>query len=472
MGHDELDVDEIFFAALERATDEERSAYLGEMCGDDSEMRGRVERLLSARSRVDSFLEQPAPGVGVQAYQDDIDFSGTQIGPYKLLERIGEGGMGTVYMAEQSKPVQRKVALKIIKPGMDTQQVVARFEAERQALAMLNHPNIAAVYDAGTTESGRPYFVMELVKGRPITQFCDEHQLPPRRRLELFQRVCHAVQHAHQKGIIHRDLKPSNVMVAMYDDRPVPKVIDFGVAKATGERLTDKTLFTHFGQVIGTLEYMSPEQAHLNQLDVDTRSDIYSLGAILYELLTGAPPFEKERLQKGALDEVLRMIREDEPAKPSTKVTTGGTLPRIAGNKSEPGKLSALIRGDLDWIVMKALDKDRTRRYGTANGLAADIQRHLDTEPVIASPPSALYRFRKLVRRNRAVSAAAVAVATTLIIGLVVATIGFFAAVQARNLEREARRAAEMQHAAAEAAYKEAPSQRDEAVTQRNMATE
>ena len=308
---------------------------------------------------------------------------GKVIGPYKLLEQIGEGGMGVVYMAEQQVPVRRHVALKIIKPGMDTRQVIARFEAERQALALMDHPNIAKVLDAGTTDSGRPYFVMELVKGVPITQYCDERRLTPRQRLELFITVCQAVQHAHQKGIIHRDLKPTNVLVAEYDDRPVTKIIDFGVAKAVGQQLTERTMFTQFGQVVGTIEYMSPEQAKFNQLDIDTRTDIYSLGVLLYELLTGETPFDRQRLHSAAFDEMLRIIREEEPPKPSTRLSSSESLPSIAAQRQlDPKKLTTLVSGDLDWIVMKSLEKDRTRRYETANDLARDIERYLHGQPV------------------------------------------------------------------------------------------
>ena len=315
---------------------------------------------------------------------------GTVIGPYKLLQQIGEGGMGVVFMAEQTEPIQRTVALKIIKPGMDTRQVIARFEAERQAVAMMDHPNIAKVLDAGTTDSGRPYFVMELVKGVPITKYCDEKHLPLRARLELFMQVCQAVQHAHQKGIIHRDIKPNNVLVAEYDNHAVPKVIDFGVAKATAQRLTERTMFTEFGQVLGTMEYMSPEQSKFNQLDIDTRSDIYSLGVLLYELLAGSTPFEGKRLHEAAFDEMLRIIREEEPPKPSTRLSSIDTLPSVAANRhTEPARLSKDVRGELDWIVMKALEKDRNRRYETASGFAADIERHLHDEPVEAGPPSA-----------------------------------------------------------------------------------
>src|SRR5207302_229801 len=291
---------------------------------------------------------------------------------------------------------------KDIKPGMDSTTVLARFEAERQALALMDHPNIAKVLDAGTTEMGRPYFVMELVKGIPITKFCDENHLTPKERLELFIPVCQAIQHAHQKGVIHRDLKPSNLLVALYDGKPVPKVIDFGVAKAVGQPLTEKTLVTGFGNIIGTLEYMSPEQAEINQLDIDTRSDIYSLGVLLYELLTGSTPFSKKDLKKAGMLEMLRVIREEEPSKPSTKLSTAEGLPTLAANRgTEPAKLTRLLRGELDWIVMKALEKDRRRRYETANGFAMDVQRYLADEPVLAGPPSAWYRLRKFVRRNR-----------------------------------------------------------------------
>ena len=325
------------------------------------------------------------------------------IGSYKLLERIGEGGFGVVYMAEQLKPVRRKVALKIVKPGMDTRQVIARFEAERQALAIMDHANIAKVLDGGVSPSGRPYFVMDLIKGVPITEFCDQNQLPARRRLELFITVCHAVQHAHQKGIIHRDLKPSNVLITQHDTTPVVKIIDFGVAKALGQVLTDKTLFTGFAQMLGTPLYMSPEQAGQSGLDVDTRSDIYSLGVLLYELLTGTTPFDSERFKTAAFDEIRRIIREEEPLKPSSRLSaTRETLKSISAQRqTEPAKLTKLLQGDIDWIVMKALEKDRTRRYETANAFAEDLEHFLSGEPVKARPPSTSYRVRKFVRRNQ-----------------------------------------------------------------------
>ena len=397
---DELD---IFSAALGLATSAERDKFLDEACGENESLRNRIETLLRSSEEASRFMESPPSGVeGRPAIDQPLtEQPGDTIGHYNLLQQIGEGGMGVIYMAEQSEPVQRRVALKIIKPGMDTRQVIARFEAERQALAMMDHPNISKVFDAGTTDAGRPYFVMELVKGIPITQYCDEQNLTPRERLELFVPICQAVQHAHQKGIIHRDLKPSNILVARYDDKPVPTIIDFGVAKATGQRLTDKTMFTHYGQIVGTVEYMSPEQAQLNKFDVDTRSDVYSLGVLLYELLTGQTPFDNQRLRSAAFDEMLRVIREEDPLRPSIKLSSSENLPSIAANRGiEARKLSALIHGELDWIVMKALEKDRARRYETANGFAADIQRYLDDETVVACPPSAAYRFRKFARRE------------------------------------------------------------------------
>ncbi|MBW3598519.1 MAG: serine/threonine protein kinase, partial [Planctomycetes bacterium] len=335
----------LFCEALERPSPEARAAYLDQACRGDAELRARVESLLEAHEAVGGFLQGRLPDDAPTLDAPPLaEGPGTQIGPYKLLQQIGEGGFGVVFMAEQTEPVERRVALKIIKPGMDTRQVIARFEAERQALALMDHPHIARVLDAGATDSGRPYFVMELVKGIPITRYCDEHQLTPRERLELFVPVCQAVQHAHQKGVIHRDLKPSNILVAQYDSRPVPKVIDFGVAKATSQRLTEKTMFTQFGQIVGTLEYMSPEQAQLNQLDIDTRSDVYSLGVLLYELLTGEPPFNRQRLRSAAFDEVLRIIREEEPPHPSTRLSSSATRLSIAALRhTEPKKLSALV---------------------------------------------------------------------------------------------------------------------------------
>jgi len=394
---------DLFIAALNQDDPAKRQAYLQDACGSDSALRQRIEALLKVYDNAGSFLEAPPASATLSVDSaPSTEVTGTVIGPYKLLQPIGEGGMGTVYMAEQTQPVRRTVALKLIKTGMDSRQVLARFGAERQALALMDHPNIAKVFDAGTTDTGRPYFVMELVKGIPITKFCDERRLTTRERLELAIPVCQAVQHAHQKGIIHRDLKPSNVLIALYDGKPVPKVIDFGVAKATGQRLTDQTLYTEFGSVVGTLEYMSPEQAELNQLDIDTRSDIYSLGVLLYELLTGSTPLERKRLKEAAFLEVLRVIREEESPRPSIRLSTTEELPSIAACRNiEPRKLSGLVRGELDWIVMKALEKDRNRRYETANGLAADLRRYLDDEPVLACPPSGWYRFGKLARRHK-----------------------------------------------------------------------
>jgi serine/threonine protein kinase len=362
---------------------------------------------------------------------------GATIGPYKLMEQIGEGGFGLVFVAEQQQPIRRKVALKIIKPGMDTRDVIARFEAERQALALMDHPNIARVLDAGTTDSGRPYFVMELVRGIPITDYCDKSQLTPRERLELFVPVCNAIQHAHLKGIIHRDIKPSNVLVTLHDDRPVVKVIDFGVAKALHQHLTEKTVYTRFAQMIGTPLYMSPEQAQMSGLDIDTRTDVYSLGVLLYELLTGTTPFNKERVAKAAYDELLKIIREEEPPKPSLRLSqSGGSLPSIAAQrKTEPGKLSKMFDGDLDWIAMKALEKDRTRRYETANAFSADVVRYLNDEPVEASPPSAAYRLRKFARKHRKPVIALTVIMAVLVLGIAGTTWGLF---RARQAEQEA----------------------------------
>lgn len=382
-----------------------------------------------------------------------MESPGDQIGPYKLLQQIGEGGMGVVYMAEQKEPVKRRVALKVIKPGMDSRQVIARFEAERQALAMMDHPNIARVLDAGQTDSGRPYFVMELVNGIPVTEYCDEQRLTPTERLRLFVPICHAVQHAHQKGVIHRDLKPSNILVALYDGQAVPKVIDFGVAKATSQSLTEKTLFTQFGQTVGTLEYMSPEQAERNQLDVDTRSDIYSLGVVLYELLVGDTPFGRGRLRSAAFHEMLRILREEDPPRPSTKLSTSKSLPTIAANRRvEPASLTGALRGDLDWIVMKALEKDRSRRYETASALADDIDRYLADDVVFARPPSRAYRLRKFAHRNRALLTGIVAVLLALLLGLIGVSWQLVRVQHAERAAQDERRIAEQERAEAEAA--------------------
>ena len=445
---------DIFLAALEKQEGQERDSYLESACGSDQDLRARVEQLLRAHEKAGSFLEQPAAQevAGrlrseatemMVAAVDKTDarrptadpMAGSSIGRYRLLERLGEGGMGVVYIAEQREPVRRRVALKIIKPGMDSDQVVARFEAERQALAMLDHTSIAKVFDAGTTELGRPYFVMELVHGAPITEYCDENRLTPRERVELFMAVCHAVQHAHQKGIIHRDLKPSNILIASYDGRPVPKIIDFGVAKATNQPLTERTIYTNFGAMVGTLEYMAPEQAQMNALGVDTRSDIYSLGVLLYELLTGTTPLERGRLRNAAFKELLRLLEHEEPPAPSTRLSAAGEqLQSISEQrKTEPARLVKVVSGELDWIAMKCLEKDRSRRYETAHGLALDIQRYLNDEAVLAGPPSARYKTLKFVRRNRSWLSAAAAVLLALVAGLGAATYGLVRAREERN---------------------------------------
>ncbi len=410
----------IFLESLEFEVPEQRAAFLDRACASTPGIRAAVEALLR-HHKEDQFMQ---PFTLKTAPFSALEKPGDRIGRYKLLQQIGEGGYGVVYMAEQEEPVRRQVALKVIKLGMDTRNFIARFEAERQALALMDHPNIAKVFDAGATDTGRPYFVMELVRGIRITEFCDQNNLSTHERLKLFMQVCQAIQHAHQKGIIHRDIKPSNILVTLRDGVPVPKVIDFGIAKATQERLTDKTLFTAFHQFIGTPAYMSPEQAEMSELGVDTRSDIYSLGVLLYELLTGRTPFDSKTLLQSGLDEVRRVIREQDPVRPSTRLSTlaAADLTVAARQRcADPGKLSALVRGDLDWIVMKALEKDRTRRYATALGLALDVQRYLADEPVQARPPSNIYRFQKFVRRNKLAFVAASVANAALIIALIVA---------------------------------------------------
>jgi eukaryotic-like serine/threonine-protein kinase len=413
----------IFLDAVERHEPEQWPRYLGEACAGDDLLRLRVEALLRAHARSAGLLDNL--GSGPNASADPLsaaERTGTTIGPYKLMEQIGEGGMGVVYVAEQSQPVRRRVALKVVKPGMDTKQVIARFEAERQALAMMDHPNIAKVHDAGATESGHPYFVMELVRGIPITEYCDREQLSVPERLDLFVLVCRAVQHAHQKGIIHRDLKPSNILVTVIDGAPVPKIIDFGVAKATGGALTDRTIYTNLHQVVGTPLYMSPEQADLSGMDVDTRSDIYSLGVLLYELLTGTTPFDQDTFRQAAFDEIRRIIREDEPPKPSTRLSSlGETRSTVSANRKTGARhLNRAVHGELDWIVMKALEKDRRRRYETANDFAADVMRHLTDQPVEACPPSTWYRLAKSARRNRVILTAAALIGIAVIGGTAV----------------------------------------------------
>jgi serine/threonine protein kinase len=425
----------------------ERPAYLAAACGQDIGLRERIAVLLQSHEQATGFLEPCAQAPTLTGTMvvtaPPSEKPGDYIGHYKIREQLGEGGCGVVYVAEQTEPVRRRVALKVIKLGMDTRSVIARFEAERQALAMMDHPNIARVLDAGTTETGRPFFVMELVRGIKLTDYCDQHQLNMAERLDLFIQVCHAVQHAHQKGIIHRDIKPSNILVTLHDGVPVPKVIDFGIAKATEGRLTDLTVYTELHQFIGTPAYMSPEQAEMSGLDIDTRSDIYSLGVLLYELLTGRTPFDPQELLRSGLDEMRRTIREKEPVPPSTRLSTllDADLTAVAKRHgAEAPRLVHLVRGDLDWIVMKALEKDRTRRFETANALAADVERFLKNEPVEARPPSSAYRLQKLVRRNKTVFAAAAAVMAALIVGLGFSLYLFVQERKALQKERDAER--------------------------------
>lgn len=466
-----LSAQSAFETARHIANPTDRATYLNSACGDNVALRRRVERLLKAHESAGSFLEKPVP-IDESATRDDsthgVDTSaignehvGSQIGPYKLIKILGEGGMGSVWAAEQGHPVKRLVALKLIKLGLDTRGILARFEAERQALAMMNHSNIAKVFDAGATVGGRPFFVMEFVDGIPITTYCDQQRLSPRGRLELFIPVCQAVQHAHQKGIIHRDLKPSNILVGEVDGRPEPKVIDFGVAKATSHPLTEQSLHTEAGAIVGTPEYMAPEQAEIDNQDIDTRADIYALGVILYELLAGRPPFSRKEMQKAGLLEILRLVREVDPPKPSTRLSTADDLPSLAAvRRLEPRRLTNTLRGDLDWIVMKALEKDRTRRYETANGLALDIQRYLADEPVSAGPPNPAYRLKKFVRRNKGPVLATTLLALALIGGIVGTSWQAIRAERARSEEVK-------QRGFAEANEKKAQGERDRALTAR-----
>ena len=440
-------LEELFDAAVALAP-EQRHAYLEQACGDDTDLLALVDRMLQ-RVGVDTAalraevvtesvtLDMPTPGEAVPTLNP-----GDRVGRYVIREAIGEGGFAIVYAADQTEPVKRRVALKIIKVGMDTRQVIARFEAERQALAMMDHAGVAKVFDAGATETGRPYFVMEFVAGTPITEYCDRHRLSIDQRLQLFMQVCEAVQHAHQKAIIHRDIKPSNVLVEVKDGAPLVKVIDFGVAKAISHRLTEKTIYTEQGQLIGTPEYMSPEQAEMTAENVDTRSDIYSLGVLLYEMLTGALPFDSSTLRRAAFGEIQRVIREEEPPKPSTRLSSLGdeSATNAQRRRADPRSLLRELRGDLDWITMKALEKDRSRRYDTANGMALDIRRHLDHEPVLAGPPRAPYRVRKFVRRNRLAVTAGGAIGVALVTGLTLSLVGFTQAVRQQNVA-EAERA-------------------------------
>jgi len=469
------------FLAVADLPEEQLQTALDRACGADAELRAEVEALLGAERAAGDFLANPTAGAEARPADPaaslaadarasepqpsglatpesatpelaTFETAGAQIGRYKLLEQIGEGGMGTIWMAEQREPVKRRVALKIIKLGMDTKLVIARFEAERQALAMMDHPNIAKVLDAGTTDAGRPYFVMEYIRGIPILEYCDKEKVDTKARLQLFTDVCHAIQHAHQKGIIHRDIKPDNVLVTLHDGVPVVKVIDFGIAKATNQELTQKTLFTEHRQMIGTPAYMSPEQAEMSGLDIDTRSDVYSLGVLLYEMLTGTTPFDMKQLLEGGFAEMMRTIREIEPHKPSTRVSSlGDTGTRTAMERRvDVKRLGSLLRGDLDWIVMKCLEKDRARRYETANSLAADVLRHLNDEAVSAGAPSPAYRLRKFVRRNKVQVVAAAAVAIALVAGIIgfawqasVAEDQRAEAVRARESEAEQRKLAD-----------------------------
>lgn len=443
----------IFFNALDIESPEKRAAYIQDACnGNDKLLRSVgallrqndlelniVDRQLAAVASPTDIVDSPQEAANHQ-------FSpGTMVGPYKLMEQIGEGGFGLVFVADQEKPVRRRVALKIIKPGMDSKELLARFEAERQALALMDHENIARVYDAGMTQTGQPYFVMELVRGIPLGEFCDSRKLNTQQRLELFQSICQAVQHAHQKGIIHRDLKPSNVLVTMQDGKAIPKVIDFGLVKAIAQSLTEKTIYTRFAAMMGTPAYMSPEQAEMSNVDVDTRSDIYSLGVILYELLTGSTPFTEDRLNLAGFDELRRIIKDEEPPRPSIRISTMANelISTVSTNRRiEASQLRSLMKGDLDWIVMKALDKDRNRRYATAAEFAQDVSRFLNDDPVSARPPTAFYRFTKFARRNRVSLTTAAIVVIALIAGTVVsvwqATVAYDAMEQARTAEADA----------------------------------
>jgi serine/threonine protein kinase/tetratricopeptide (TPR) repeat protein len=462
----------VYFAAAALPS-VDRAAYLARACAGQDELREQVERMLDAREQVGNFLE-PSPSVAPGAdgttpfeanagtptvdYTDKEQQGGTVIaGRYTLVEKIGEGGMGAVWVAKQTEPVKRKVALKLIKAGMDTKAVLQRFEAERQALALMDHPNIAHVFDGGTTPTGQPFFVMELVNGLSLTKFCDDAKLTPQQRLELFVPICQAVQHAHQKGIVHRDLKPANILVTLLDGRGVPKVIDFGVAKATAGQLTDAALSTQFGAVVGTLEYMAPEQAGYAGADIDTRADIYSLGVILYELLTGLRPLDTKRLRQAALTEMIRIIREAEPSKPSTRLSTDAALPSLAAlRQTEPKKLMALLRGELDWVVMKCLEKQRDRRYETANGLARDIQRYLADEPVEARPPSVRYRLGKVLRRHKGPVLAASLLLLALVGGIIGTTWGLLNAEAAQGRAEQSASLALEQQGRAEAREQQA----------------
>jgi eukaryotic-like serine/threonine-protein kinase len=457
-----------FFAALELPPGE-RGAYLDGACGGDAELRACIEKMLAAQTGLGDFLDQPHPVPAEAlrtgaAFQPPAEHSGAVIaGKYKLLQQIGEGGMGTVWMAQQLQPVKRRVAVKLVRGEYGgSKDVLARFGAERQAIALMDHPHLAKLLDAGTTGeaeapclgAGRPYFVMELVKGVPLNEYCDQQQLTVPERLHLFTQICSGVQHAHQKGVIHRDLKPSNILVESHDGKPVARVIDFGLAKAVGGmQLTENTLFTRLGTVAGSPLYMAPEQATFNALDVDTRADVYALGVVLYELLTGTTPIEREKLKTASLDEIFRVIRESDPPTPSRRLSSTDSHPGVASNRrTEPLKLGRFLRGDLDWVVMKALAKERDRRYGSASGLSADVERFLNQEPVLAGPPGAAYRLSKFVRRHRTPVIAGGLLLLALLAGITGTTSGMIWAVRARADEAEQRRIAEANEASAVAA--------------------
>jgi serine/threonine protein kinase len=449
-------VKSIFMAAIDEHAPDQWPAFLEQACAGDVLLRARVEKLLRAQAEMGSFHEAQPSALVATVNHGAMERPGSMIGPYKLLEQIGEGGFGIVFLAEQQESIRRKVALKVVKPGMDTREVIARFESERQALALMDHPNIARVLDAGATGSGRPYFVMELVEGVPITEFCDRNRLPPEARLKLFIDVCHAIQHAHHKGVIHRDIKPTNVMVTLHDGVPVVKVIDFGIAKAMVQKLTERTLFTGYGQMIGTPAYMSPEQAEMSGLDIDTRSDVYALGVLLYELLTGTTPLQGKQLRNGGYGELQRAIREQEATRPSTRLSSLGDSAMLLaeGRGLDVKRLALLLAGDLDWVVMKALEKDRNRRYDTPGNFAEDIERYLRREPVLARPPSTVYRVTRFAQRHRTAVLTAAAVTAALLVGIAVATWQAVratqaeaAAVAAADAERRAKHDAEVREA-------------------------